>query len=94
MLRYSREALECVGLVLQVSDEQNVKLFVLAENRLNQLINGLIILLQSKNERVFEKAFSVTDKVFSIGGQTVTDEFEKAKGLDLLEDLQATGNEK
>jgi hypothetical protein len=43
--------------------------------------------MQSKNERVFEKAFSVTDKVFSIGGQTVTDEFEKAKGLDLLEDL-------
>lgn len=68
LLKYSREALECVGLVLKVSDEQNVKLFVLAEKRLSELLNGLILLMQSKNERIFEKAFSVIDRVFQIGG--------------------------
>lgn len=87
MLKYSREALECVGLVLQVSDEENVRLFVLAEKRLNELINGLITVMKSKNEKVFDKAFTVIDRVFQIGGQTATDEFEKAKGLDLLEEL-------
>jgi hypothetical protein len=64
MLKYSREALECVGLVLQVSDEENVRLFVLAEKRLNELINGLITVMKSKNEKVFDKAFTVIDRVF------------------------------
>ncbi len=94
MLKYSREALECVDLILSVSDEQNVRLFILAEKRLNELIEGLLQLMRSKNERIFEKAFTVIDRVFRIGGQPSTDEFEKAKGLDLLEELQATGNQK
>jgi hypothetical protein len=94
MLKYSREALECVDLILDVSDEQIVKLFVLSEKRHIELMEGLIQLLRSKNERIFEKAFTVIDRVFKIGGQTSTDEFEKAKGLDLLEDLQASGNQK
>ena len=94
MLKYSREALECVDLILNVSDEQNIRLFVLAEKRSIELIEGLIELMKSKNERIFEKAFTVIDRVFQIGGQSSTDEFEKAKGLDLLEELQATGTQK
>ena len=57
MLKYSREALECVDLILNVSDEQNIRLFVLAEKRSIELIEGLIELMKSKNERIFEKEY-------------------------------------
>lgn len=59
--------------------------FVLSGQRLTELMNSLIAALSSKNEKIFTKTIELLDKIFNVGGQNSRDEFEKAKGLDLLE---------
>lgn len=91
--KYCTESLICVKSLLsrakqQGNEQELTHSFVLSGDRLRQLLTAIIeCLSKSKSETSIKKCFAVLDLALAMGGDLAIREFEKCKGLDLLESL-------
>lgn len=85
---YCTESLQCVRSMLENCDPDILRQFVLSGSRLTMLLTSLIdCLTPCMNEKTVVSCFEVIEIVLTKGGEVVTSEFEKCKGLDVLENL-------